>query len=302
MKSSLLLKSAALVALLGAAVSAHAVGITVNSGDLVLGFQDSSNSIIFDLGNQNSYLLAGDGLTHQLSYTTNINTALSYSGTGTTGYGSGWASNSGIIWTAYSVANQGTSNYFVGGAAQGPVVAGAHDAPLSNLGAGPAVVNSTHGTFGDTTTAQNSLATQFSTLATQPTSVQLKAGGSTILAAKYANSNGSSVYAVDKNTAAGAFGGTYLNSFNINSAVTNTAVGTAGLLAGKTYSAIDLFQFTGTGAGVSEKFLGTIALVNDGSVFFTAAIPEPSTYAAILGVATLGFAALRRRKQNQVVA
>ena len=70
------------------------------------------------------------------------------------------------------------------------------------------------------------------------------------------------------------------------------AVG-ANLASGANYSALDLYQVV---AG-SSQILGTFALYQNGNLTFTAAIPEPSTYAAILGVATLGFAALRRRKQ-----
>jgi hypothetical protein len=58
-------------------------------------------------------------------------------------------------------------------------------------------------------------------------------------------------------------------------------------------------------SGVQASFLGTfsISAVNGDVLFTTAAIPEPSVYAAILGVATLGFVAIRRRKQAaQLVA
>jgi hypothetical protein len=62
----------------------------------------------------------------------------------------------------------------------------------------------------------------------------------------------------------------------------------------------------GTGSGKSATAegplaqgvdLGVFSLSNTGELTFTAtAIPEPSTYAAILGVITVGFAALRRRR------
>jgi hypothetical protein len=49
--------------------------------------------------------------------------------------------------------------------------------------------------------------------------------------------------------------------------------------------------------------IGTLNLSSTGQLTFTAAIPEPSTYAALLGIATLGFVAIRRRKQAaQLVA
>jgi len=65
-------------------------------------------------------------------------------------------------------------------------------------------------------------------------------------------------------------------------------------------TSLKLWELTpGTGAGT---LLGTFNLSSSGLTFTSAmvAIPEPSTYAAILGVATLGFAALRRRKQAVV--
>jgi len=286
MKTSSLYKSATLVSLLGVAVSAHAAGITIGTGDIILGFQDSTNSIQFDMGNV-SALNALNGVTTDLGF--NVNTALSYSGTGTTGYGSGWASSS-VVW---DVAGKDAANFYTGMA---------QTAPLSTLGSGPAVANSTLAVFGDTTTAQSSISPMMAAMANEPTSVQLKAGGSTVLAAKYLNSNTASMNKINPNTAAGAFG-TIQNSTLLNTAVTATATGTAGLLAGKTYSALDLYQFTGAAGHVTNQFLGTLELSNTGEVYFTsamAAIPEPTTYAAILGLATLGFAALRRRKQAVV--
>jgi len=80
------------------------------------------------------------------------------------------------------------------------------------------------------------------------------------------------------------------------------------LALGKVYSAADLYQVIGG----SSTLLGTFALYTAadgaghvaGDLTFTAfqAIPEPSTYAAILGLATLGFVAIRRRKQSQLLA
>ena len=84
------------------------------------------------------------------------------------------------------------------------------------------------------------------------------------------------------NSYSGAFG----------SAVESTTVGSTSL---------NLWELTpGTGPGT---LLGTFNLDSTGLTFtaFTA-IPEPSTYAAILGLVTVGFAAIRRRKQTQLLA
>jgi len=286
MKSNLLVKFAAFAALLGAAASAHAAGITIGTGDLILGFQDSSssNSIQFKLGNIAPVLNTANGAVTDLGV--NVNTALSWTGSGTTGYGASWASTSSIAWT---VVGKDASNFY-GSMGQ--------TAPASTLAGGPATPNSVLATGNNTALAQSSLGTMISGMGTLGTGSQLKAGGTAILAAKYANSSGSSINAIDKagttNTAFSAFS----SALNMNAKVTDTTTGTVGALNGLTYSAVDLYQFTGSAATYSAQFLGTIALTSGGELFYVAAIPEPSTYAAILGVATLGFAAIRRRKQQ----
>lgn len=59
-----------------------------------------------------------------------------------------------------------------------------------------------------------------------------------------------------------------------------------------TYAASDLYKFQKTVAG---SFIGTLSLGTNGDVNFTiAAIPEPSVYAALLGVMTVGFVGFRR--------
>lgn len=54
----------------------------------------------------------------------------------------------------------------------------------------------------------------------------------------------------------------------------------------------------------SATLLGQFKLYNNGNFSFTSAavIPEPSTYAALLGVATMGIVAIRRRRQAAVEA
>ena len=121
------------------------------------------------------------------------------------------------------------------------------------------------------------------------------------VAAVYANTHPASWARVNPNLATNTAYAAFVNSSLLNTAVTATTTGTAGQLAGKTDSALDLVQLSGVAGAVSEKFLGTLALTTVGEVYFTA-VPEPSVYAAVLGIATLGFVALRRRKQAQLVA
>jgi hypothetical protein len=284
-----LVKAAVFAALLGAGASMHAAGITINSGDLVLGFQDATNSIQFDLGNVSTLnLTALNGATTDLGY--NVNTALSYAGGDgrATGYGATWASTSGISWT---VAGADASNFYAGMA---------QTSPSSTIASGAAIPNSTLVMAGDTTAAQSAIATMTTTMHTEPASVQLKAGGSTILAAKYLNTDPASINIIDPAGTTGVAFGAFQNASLMNTSVTSTTTGTAGLLNGKTYSAIDLYSFTGPSGNVTDTFLGTLELTTGGEVYFTSAlsaIPEPSTYAMILGVFALGFVMLRRRHQ-----
>jgi len=275
MKSSLLIKSAAVVAVLGAAVSAHA-SLGYVPGDLVLGFQNASKSVEFSIGGTGTTdlasLTAQNGATFDLG---NINAGLSNSTTSSgftgTGFGSTWNSDGTVSWGVAAV--NGSS--FITGMQQGitPVVPG--DTPTA-IGALGSIVNG----------GLNS---------NSPLS-KIGVGGVQV-AATQANSSLSSWNAIDKNLAtAGAFG-TYANASLVNTLTTATTVGTSGALNGLTYSALDLYQATGAAGSVSEQLLGTLALTTGGEVFFTSAIPEPSTYAMILGAAALGFVMLRRRQQ-----
>jgi hypothetical protein len=68
------------------------------------------------------------------------------------------------------------------------------------------------------------------------------------------------------------------------------------------YSVVDLFTYISGSTTTSGVYLGSLELGSNGSLDFTnfvpTAIPEPSVYAAILGIATLCFVAIRRRKQQ----
>ncbi|HEY9156141.1 MAG TPA: PEP-CTERM sorting domain-containing protein [Opitutaceae bacterium] len=65
------------------------------------------------------------------------------------------------------------------------------------------------------------------------------------------------------------------------------------------YVASDLYDIAPT-LNQAGSFLGTFAINNSGEVTFTAAgaaIPEPTTYAAFIGLGALGFSIIRRRRQ-----
>jgi hypothetical protein len=82
---------------------------------------------------------------------------------------------------------------------------------------------------------------------------------------------------------------------------TNKLVQSTASLGTLAFQSAELYKFNQ--AGVAED-VGTFKLYQNGDFSFTsfAAIPEPSTYAAILGAATLGFVMIRRRKQQQLLA
>jgi len=89
--------------------------------------------------------------------------------------------------------------------------------------------------------------------------------------------------------------------FNINaSLVNNTFKGIGGTDANGHFAASDLYAVdAGVPSSTPGEFLGTLAVYDSGLVTFTV-IPEPSTYAMILGALTIGFVALRRRFSKAV--
>lgn len=76
------------------------------------------------------------------------------------------------------------------------------------------------------------------------------------------------------------------------------------LASGATFSASDLYSIGNLGdqsSPTTSHFIGTFALYQDGTLTFTV-VPEPSTYAAILGVMTLGVVMIRRRRNSAELA
>ena len=98
-----------------------------------------------------------------------------------------------------------------------------------------------------------------------------------------------------KSGAGNNFGGTFLNNLASNT----TALTGSG---GSTFVALDLYQLVNGGAAqTTADRIGQFKLYDDGTFSYTfTAIPEPSTYAAILGVVTLGVVALRRRREAAI--
>jgi len=135
---------------------------------------------------------------------------------------------------------------------------------------------------GAANTAFNSLFTGFNGVAATATGD----GNSKTISASNTNS-----WSTKGGTSTSAFGTFNPNNNGFSGIVGNT------LASGQTYSAIDLYSVGPN----SSTFLGTFALYQNGNLTFTA-VPEPSTYAAILGVMTLGVVMIRRRRASAQLA
>jgi len=246
------------------AVGLVSVASAAPTGDLILGFRDTVNNPTtnaqFDLGSVSLFSTGGTYATGG-TVDTGINAGSLLSST----YGSGYASDNALLWGVVGTNGQATGQrvLYVSAAATG-----ATGAPSS--AAWPVASK----------TSQATQAASFISVAGTTTT-----GGSNTIGTGTANS-----WSNKEGTSSVAFG------------AYNTA-----LFEAKSGSGFaDLYvldpQTTGPGVGSPGAWLGTfsISAANGDVLFTTAAIPEPSTYAAILGVATLGFAALRRRKQALV--
>jgi len=266
------IKSLATVALLAAsALAAHA---QINNGDVVVGFRTgttSNNNLEIDAGNASSL----------------VSTAISDGGTVVLGNFNAALNALSATWTTGTTTATGALNW--GAVGTLPAVDGSFQTFASSKW-------TTAGTFGTQNTTAYAPVSALGTANTKTQNVytgfnsvnNLATFGTSIT---ISGSNGNSWAANGTNTGT-TFAGQYSNSVFSNLAKP---------LASQTYAASDLYNLVGLSADgltpASVSFLGTFSLSNSGVLSFTAAIPEPSTYAAILGVATLGFAALRRRKQ-----
>ncbi len=95
------------------------------------------------------------------------------------------------------------------------------------------------------------------------------------------------------------------SSFTLFNPSTQFAIAASATALGANYSAVDLYQVQSSNV---STFLGTFALYTSagggysvGDLTFTA-VPEPSTYAAILGVMTMGIVMIRRRRSSAQLA
>jgi hypothetical protein len=293
MKTPLL--STTLLALAGIAFIAQPAqaqtALTFNDGDLVLGFRDTAgaNSAIdleIDIGSATNFIAGGAYATGaaQTIAIGNIATDLSNE------YTSGWNTSSTVLWS------------ISGAAADGSV--------------GTIPVDTLFATSQETTPGTHATAWTRKSVFTQ----QNPAGAINSMDSNYAQgtfggqnqtiSSNNSNLLIQTGSGAGATSNSYIswmaNGANAGSAAafgyfTGGAHPTEGSFAnGTSGSVLDLFEMTPTASGTAPGvLLGEFKLDNSGDLTFTSAVPEPSTYAAILGALTLGLVAIRRRKQSQ---
>jgi hypothetical protein len=251
--------------------------------DLVIGFEDGSASynLEVDLGNASSYLtLAGSqsGATYTIG---NINTDL-------TGIFGSWTGDSALV-------------FGIVGAQSGTTSGGIYKDTLfaSNNGSGSYTASSSatqsspsgkiQGLYGLTGSVGS-----FGNLTANDTA--LTDINSQTNAATGANLVGNKVTASEAGSFASVQGG---NNFGIPGAASNLFVaGNVG--SGTAIASLYEIQPTNSTSPPDVVDLGYFTLSSTGVLTFTV-IPEPSTYAAILGAVSIGFALLRR-KSKQVLA
>jgi hypothetical protein len=267
MKTYKLLASAVAGLLLAAASASAQIPAAVN--DVVVAFSTQNP-------------LDGTGATVNMEM--NLGTSLQTDGPGTYSlgnisanltsvYGSSWATNSALTfgaagWTGTTLSG-GTSTVYATGA-----------------------WTSTSGTLG----VQNSVA---------PYASSTSLSGMNITGGKIATmfSSMSSGTALDANTV--SIVGTGSNTSWDKALATglqfgkyNSNISQAVTFNNGTIAAEDLYKFSPSAAPV---FLGTLSLDTAGNLSFTV-VPEPSTYAAILGVMTMGIVMIRRRRSSAQLA
>jgi hypothetical protein len=266
----------ALAAFIATGSFAHASAIP----DLVLGFSDTnlSQNLEIDVGSISKfYSIEQNGGTYTIGNIGSIINAYSTD--------ANWTSNSALNWGVAgtvgglaagpdgSVAEPKKTVWITQQAAAGPQTLGVQTA------GSPAVATS--GQLGTPDTDVGKIYTGFNGGTADGSGANFSASLVTIGA--NANSWNNAVT-----------GGAVFGQFGASSAFYNQ---TSNLTSGTTYSSSDLFEML-PGA---VQYWGTFALdTSTGVLSFTkfVAIPEPSTYAAILGAATLAFVAIRRRKQQ----
>jgi len=278
-------KTLALAAVLvsGFAVSAHAQGA---DGDLIVGFvPDSSVStgtttnLEVDIGSVGAFLTTTTPGTYQVA---NLGSDLSST------YGSTWAASTlsygivGGVSAAGQVAGQAKNTAW---ASNGPDVS----TPYSQGNNATPIPNIVTMYSGNADSVGGSSTTALTDLATQTDAVN----GATLQGFTAATTGTGASFSTQMNAGGGA------DPFALPGGVSNTSF----LNAVNSGANLDLDTMKSAATGTSVPVAGYFTLTSGGILDYViagTAIPEPSTYAAVLGAISIGFVILRRR--NRVLA
>ena len=264
----------ALAACASLALSAGAQTVTANGGDLLLGFRassgtGSSSNLEVDLGAFSDYTSGGtfnDGSLHLIGN-------LSANDLSST-YGASWNTRSDVTWG----------------------IAGATGNSLAGYNVYASKLASTLGTQSDPYDAMTKNA--LNTVAAPINGAVSGLNGATATG----NSASSAVLATTDPISWSAFQDPSATSVSFNAFDTALFENSTNITSG--YVVSDLYKLSAN----SVTYVGSFGLASDGKLYYSSsaasfsAVPEPSTYAAILGVAVLGFVAVRRRRQARLVA
>jgi len=267
------MKKLIITGLIAAALSGAAFAAETSS-DLILGFRafqgtGSGNNLQIDLGSADSIVAAANsaGGTATLG---NLVTGATFGNTGAntidTIYGSSWNTRSDVLWAVVGSTTSGSD-------------------PLG---------------YAKSTLWGSSIANGSASSPWTPNTASSQNAGTSKIGVLYANMTGTFQNKLTSVTGAwskqelpgsGSLGFGWFNPYTTQLENTTNITGS--------YVSSDLYSIspTDTGTGLAT-LLGTIDITGTGAVTFTLApIPEPSTYAMILGVFALGFVMLRRRQQ-----
>ena len=268
------LLAAAALALL--APSGHAQVNTYNEGDLLLGFEEPgvAYDYVVDLGSIANFITLS-----QTPGTTDITTAYSLGGIAadlSATFGSGWATNSAtqgdnVQWGIIGASDKNVSATF-----------GAYTLPADTL----------FETRAEFTPGSGSTAPTESSSSLQKT-VDGKILNSLGAAFNNTSTTANSSVATVEPTSVSNNWSSFGPQSTVGSWANNIEQPTSGAFIGATNSQLDLYELLPTNSGGSGQGteLGSFTLDSSGDLSFTsAAVPEPSTYAAIgLGAAFLLF-------------
>ena len=263
------LKVVSVLGALVAASSSFAV-TTAASGELVLGFgatggTGSSLNLEVALGTVSNYTALSDGNLHSLGRLSGADLAATY--------GADWTTRADLNWGIIGFTGNSLNNTVW--ASKEQAVVGTMGTPWAKMPAsggntaGSVIKSTVAGLTAAAATANSSYAGVLETSALQ------------------------SWY-----TTQGTTGSAFKTPYETDTLNNSTAFGT------NSYVVSDLFQMVNTSAGQSS-YVGSFGIDNTGGLWFSndasdfAAIPEPSTYAMILGALTLGLVAVRRRMVKQ---